>query len=128
MRETQEIFETAVTNLLRQNAKCGEPNGVCYYKRGDKHCGVGGTLLWNKILELYPDFEDLRSNFLAVHEEALEPILLLSEIDIDDRTIMGMLADMQTVHDDNPVDDWRQMLVELGVKYDLNTDFIREIK
>ena len=138
MRTMQEIFETAVTNLLKQNAKCGEPNrtskagtpipGACYYKRGDQHCGVGGTLLWDKILEKYPDFEETQHNMAPVKDDDFKPILRLSEIDTNDSSLMNMLASMQVIHDDTLLDGWRNELVYLGVEHDLDTDFIREIK
>lgn len=110
----QEVFEQGARHMLMQGEPCINDEGHCVYRSGELKC-VGGCFI--------SDGEYKTSMESKVWEVLMEERL----VPCDHHELIG---EMQSIHDefkDFP-DLWQRELFSLGSRFNLNTDFIKEIQ
>lgn len=105
----QEIFDKAALHLLTQNARAEDANGTCEYRAADgKMCAVGA---------LIPDGD---------YDETIEGETVTSKpkyflkIGFTEENL-PVLKDLQYIHDETEVKDWRAELDRLAKENNLST-------
>lgn len=125
----QQVFETAATRLLEQNAKSLDDDGTgcMYFNPNGLSCAVG--LLFRdapKIKEAIID-HDLNQRSLGQLLACLSEVRnFFAGLGDDYESTMRLLAAMQSIHDTNPPDEWGGKLLELGRAYQLDVSFLTE--
>ncbi len=111
----QEVFEQSARHLLAQKEKSiceDELWRDCAYKGSEgKKCAAGCFI---SDEEYKKDFE--HQTWSELVEEQKAP----SEHH-------SLIWDLQVVHDNSKVEDWKAELIVLGKEWGLNTDFINEL-
>ena len=116
----QELFDRCATHLLTQNARSlglGTPNitdGCAYRGSNGLMCPVG-ELISDKYYDV--DMEESGVQCTAVM------IALQFSIGIEIvRVALGLLIDLQSLHDSTCVDAWKDQLIRLAAQHKLNDD------
>lgn len=118
MSTAQEIFSTVAHHLLNQGRKAQDHHDSCFYRFNNLKCAIG-ILIPDKLYD--PDMEGLPIESLLNFPE-LAPHLLAS-----DRALIKsiqLLEDLQSCHDDEPVEDWKLILHAIAHEFNLNSDDI----
>jgi hypothetical protein len=131
----QEIFDKVARHLLTQGARSMGPNGTvqCLYRGSDGlKCAVGCLIpdeLYWAGLEQHPPCSD---SILEVLQEAgvLPPTGPHGKTawfrDVTDT--LGLLDDLQELHDQNDPEGWAKCLHELAESLDLNHTVLEEFQ
>lgn len=128
----QEIFNTVATHLLKQNAQCGDQIGCRYYdpKTGHK-CAVGclipparydGHLEGHSIESIISVLHGLYKGEDQLDADQQELLAILGDVGVDttDLNTLKLLHELQQIHDNTKVADWKLELTELAEHRDLN--------
>jgi len=109
------IFNKVEKHLLKQNAKSIDSNDECQYRTDDGlKCAVG-CLMSDAVYQYEFEGESVRNESVA---EALTPIVGVNE---EKREIkLGLLYQMQLVHDDSPVEAWKHDLAQLKLDFNIS--------
>lgn len=112
--DIQDVFTEVSDHLIHQGVKCrryvGEKEFDAYYGANGTRCAVGC---------LIPDHlysEDIEGKSLLCPEVTK----CLGDLAMDEN-IMCLLADLQDLHDNVPVNLWPQRLTDVAYEYDLET-------
>ena len=111
----QEIFETVVAHLRKQNAKAQMPHrNACYYREeSGKMCAVGCLIrddLYHSGLEYQAVYNyDVRA--------VLAKSLGVTEEDIDEN--IKFFSTLQRIHDSDPVHSWEERFQDFASYYSL---------
>lgn len=110
---TQNIFDKVAKHLLTQNTKCADGLS-CYYMMNNLKCAIG-CLIDEK--HYYPDLEHLPASHIEVRQvlfksNVIDNVILNNEIE-------KLLIDLQFIHDQYSPDKWKNKLIELAKKHDL---------
>jgi len=111
----QEIFDKVSVHLLTQMEKATNPGGDCLYKtKNGLMCAFGCLLgpLYKKSMEDC-NIYDLLSEYNSIGE------LLGDERSEDSFHNQPLLEDLQELHDNNYPKDWKILLYDVGIKYNL---------
>lgn len=128
----QEIFNTVATHLLKQNRQCQDPIGCRYYdpSTGNKcavgclipadryHCRLEGHSIESIISVLRGLYRD--EDQLDVDQQELLAILGDVGVGTTDLNTLKLLHELQQIHDNIKVADWKLELAELAERRDLN--------
>ncbi len=139
----QQIFEKSIKGVLEQGTTATNDNGSCVYSAPNgNRCAVGVLLTpeeakrWNTYnhgeawsIDVIVDTNE--EGFLT-QAELEEAITDLSNhgIDISKAEVAYLLQELQHVHDsssdDVTLDFFKQRAIDLGKRFRLNTDFIKD--
>lgn len=107
MRTKQQIFDIVVEHLRKQRETSLSENGSCAYRgTNGLKCAVG-CLIPDKKYDKNIEGADVCC-----------PIVY-QRLPQDCRTHLGMLRDLQVVHDNRNVEGWEEEFVEIAAKHDL---------
>ncbi len=106
----QELFEKVANHLLKQGKRSIDSNGYCLYRSDDGLMCAAGILIPNEVYHESFECHDWltlieRRDFPTQHKD--------------------LIMALQNVHDcrKNP-EDWREYLIGLGKRHNLNTEFL----
>lgn len=114
----QEVFDQIAKHLLTQMKKSQEiyskeydgPEPNCLYRSPDGLKCAAGCLIGDD--EYFPEFEYRTWEHLCKCEHEQFPLIH-----------MELISELQDIHDDFEVIDWKGKLIELTNKFDLNWNF-----
>lgn len=117
MLSKREILALATTRLIAQNAKAQTPNGLCMYLIPETGCRCGVGVLLNPSVPtdmiegvgVAGIVQALSSGPPRYSDERVPRLmgaLLMSDIDATDHATMRLLVDIQSTHDNHPVNEW----------------------
>lgn len=128
----QEIFNTVATHLLKQNAQCGDQLGCRYFDPATgRKCAVGclipperydaqfegcsiGSIL-DVLMGLYKG-EDM----LDDSQHQLLNVLIDAGVGTTSIDTLELLDELQQIHDNIKVADWKLELAELAERHNFN--------
>lgn len=117
----QQTFEFVATSLLKQNAKSTENNEAktCMYRSLDGSKCAAGFCIPDDAYDQEMEWKVV-SNLVEGGEHP----------DITHKSFFGhdtpLLEQLQKVHDNQPVPEWRNWLIEVGRAQDLDASFLRD--
>lgn len=116
--DNQQIFDTAATHMLQQGERSVYGN-ICAYRAGDTglKCAIG-CLIPDKLYN--PSMEGQGVTSPKVYN-ALREVGIVVESG-------GLLLELQQCHDRTMVEDWKEDLLKISVKYNLNADCVTNFK
>lgn len=123
----QETFNIVAKHLLTQNERAQNYSSCCYLTADGKKCAVGCLI---PAGEYSPSFEGLNLNpfvfdpRLGSKQQQTNPIRALMESLGHD---IGLLRDLQNIHDGYQVDSWPEALTRLAEQNNLDTDVFATI-
>jgi hypothetical protein len=104
----QEVFDYVANHLITQNDQSRAIGGACRYK---SHCGKktcsGGCLI-------HPD--DYKATFEGLEWGRVSEIL-------EEETHQELIISLQDLHDQEPVEDWKDELINLARRENLTVNF-----
>lgn len=129
----QQIFDKAVTALLKQNQRSGDPGSYagCQYRgpNGLK-CAVG-HLIDDACYQPLMEGRSIPSpKALAAHQDtsvrkSLDALMAaLACSNIDHASSWELLSDLQNTHDTNPIPDWAESFRAIAAKFSLSPEAI----
>jgi hypothetical protein len=109
----QEVFDFVANHLLTQNEK-SRNTGKCLYKspKGLK-CAAGALIADDEYKESFDDYQE--SSWSNITQEYGIT-----------KTHLGLISELQGIHDRREPVEWFGKLEELAKDYELNFTFIRE--
>jgi hypothetical protein len=121
----QQIFDKSAVHLLTQNKKA-KSHGSCQYRGdGGTMCAVGCLIPdehYSKDIEGCGVSGAWHARSADPYARKLREALMASGIDIDDAKTMRMLDELQTIHDNHPVELWLGDLRDLAENFSLNAE------
>ena len=115
----QQVLDTVVQHLLTQNAKALNDEGYCqFHTDSGRKCAVGCLIPDDRYT---PDIENAciivhgereSANVVALHE-------LLDELGLGESGTLQLLRDLQDVHDDEQVSQWKMELRHVAKNHNL---------
>lgn len=117
MMTLQQIFDTSASHLLTQNAKSEIDTGRCRYRGPDgRKCAIG-------ILITEECYDRSLESFSSSSEKVLQALQCSEVIDdtSDDTDEARLMAALQSLHDTQPVEAWREILGRIARNFDLET-------
>jgi len=111
----REIFNKVEKHLLKQNAKSMNDSQSCRYRTYDGLSCAVGCLMTDDMYDSSFEGESVQADEV---EEALTPIVGVNE---EKREIkLGLLYQLQLVHDDSPVENWEHDLAQLKLDFNIS--------
>lgn len=107
--EAQEVFDKVARHLLKQNKRSSHGANVCKYR------GPLGTMC--AVGCLLPDDLALRADREYYSVAGLRTYGLLPE---ELKPHVGLLIDLQLIHDDHNVTSWRGCLISVAAQHGLS--------
>lgn len=107
MRTAQELFDTVAAHLLTQNAKSINAHQKCLYRDGHGRTCAIGCLIPNHRYD-----EDLEQR--TVFSRAVQHAANIPE------DLVDLAQQLQQVHDQDPVSEWRMALDYIAQIHQLN--------
>lgn len=113
----QEIFDKVATHLLMQGKKSMNDRGECVYRNAaGRKCAVGCLI----PEELYSnEFEGASPSGTGAKTTRLWEALSAAGLDYTQHA--GFLWELQCIHDEQGVDEWRNGLLRVALHRDLST-------
>lgn len=108
----QEIFNQVAKHLLTQNKKSIKEDGVCLYKSPEGLKCAAGCLISNE--EYRPEFET-NSWYWLIRDSKFP------------KEHQALIRDLQFIHDQISVSDWKRYLEHAAGTYSLNTEVLDEV-
>lgn len=109
----QQIFEQCANHLLKQNKKCAtNGDGFCKYRLNDLKCAAGCFISDDEYREHFEGKSFTESVFQKYY-----PLIQ------DEKYII--IYRLQRVHDDYNIFEWKNKLIELGIREKLNVEFLQ---
>lgn len=126
MPTNQETFDRVALHLLTQNARAEDDDGQCMYWDRDsgRQCAVGCLIPKD---EYQKEFEGkVLFKCDPTHRIPTEPKVpsTVGQFMKDKGHDLGLLYEMQNIHDTGSVTSWKSKLLELGRKNNLLTTVI----
>lgn len=128
---TQEIFDTCSAHLLKQNFKCtfdmtnmSKRPGL--YKRHDGAACPVGILIPKEEYRQYQVMGRILPYDLTLEYKTVRQICLDENNSLSEKTRkllfdnIAILMDMQYIHDNIPVNMWKEKLATIASKYNLS--------
>jgi hypothetical protein len=113
-RSVREIFYKVEKHLLKQNERA-ESGGNCQYRTDSGLSCAVGCLMTDDIYD--SSFEGVNMQDRRVRK-ALTPIV---GVDYELRLRkLGLLDQLQEVHDDSPVEHWASNLAQIKLEFDIS--------
>ena len=108
------IFNKVEKHLLKQNEKSMSMGSCKYRTDSGLSCAVG-CLMTDDVYDSFFEGQSARGSLVR---EALTPIVGVNE---EKREIkLGLLYQLQLVHDDSPVEDWGTDLAQLKLDFNIS--------
>lgn len=111
MISNQEAFDKVARHLLTQKRKSiGSKGGCCYRTNEGLRCAIGCLIpdeLYDRRLEGF---------YVSELRELLRKII--------NNPHMGLLSELQHIHDQREVEDWEPLLRDVAVKFKLSTEVL----
>jgi hypothetical protein len=112
MMTKREVFDRVREHLLTQGQRCSL-DGACYYRLStptqELRCAVGCLIAdehYSHALEGY-----------GPRVPRVREVLSKSGVPMDEPGVCSMLEELQSLHDENPIDSWEGMLGDLERDY-----------
>ncbi len=121
----QEVFETVAKHLLSQNKKSIQAGSITCRYRGDGElkCAIG-ILIKDEFYS--PKLEYLGIPASPVLRAVSASCAFITGCGSEEGTTnIELLIALQNTHDFCHVGDWRNDLIAVGHRFELNTDFIK---
>jgi hypothetical protein len=117
MRTAQELFETVVNHLRKQNEKShkliDDKNYACLYRSDTgMKCAVGCLIPDDKYS---PNMEE-KNLYALVYNKENEGVLP-SDLKAEFLNHFKLLSDLQTLHDNSKIQNWESGFVTLANRY-----------
>lgn len=112
----REVYERVSAHLLSQAAVSEDENGSCRSRGANGlRCAVGSLV----CDEFYcPDIEAIGICYYRhAGDGKLLRALYASNVNAYDPDIVGLLCELEEIHDDADVDQWPQLLAAVGERY-----------
>ena len=108
MLSKQEIFDKVCKHLLEQGCKSMGNSQACLYRGSNgTQCAVG-CLITDEAFK--PEL-----NSLPVHNSRVREMLCQSGIDGHDAELVHLLRELQSIHDEDEVEDWAENLEQFAI-------------
>lgn len=115
MITNQDAYNIVAKHLLTQLAQSIYPSGNCVYRgKGGKKCAIGCLI----PDELY----DVSIEGSTVDREKVQDIMDQIIVDPD----FMLLTDLQYIHDQVPVSEWKERLSKTAAEYGIDDIILRE--
>lgn len=121
MKTRQEIFDISATHLLSQGVKSvtvnyGRATTACLYRGpGELQCAIG-VLIPDTLYQPGMEEQTIQSMFVLFPRE-----MASSGLNVEDE---DLLRDLQIIHDECLVAEWKVLLKDLAERYDLKTEVV----
>ena len=109
------IFYKVQKHLLKQHEKSESMEAGCQYRSDNGLSCAVGCLMTDDVYDSFFEGQSARGSLVR---EALTPIVGVNE---EKREIkLGLLYQLQLVHDDSPVEDWGTALAQLKLDFNIS--------
>jgi hypothetical protein len=109
----QQVFDTVTSHLLKQNKKSLDEEGMCVYRNSAGLSCAAGCLITDEVYE--SDMENVNWNGIASGRTAYQV----------SKNHIGLILDLQKLHDKAPVVNWGDSFRQLAQKYGLKHEPVK---
>ncbi len=119
MLTKQQIFDKVSVYLIRQNKICENDDGCLYHGNDGLRCAIG-CLIPKRYYNISMEEENV-DNLFKFHKKAMIGCKLSSRY-------KGLLNELQMVHDDRMVMEWREELGKVARNFKVSPDKFMKAK